>query len=140
MDKKNNTQAKKSPYGEKEIFVEVWDRNEESDVLDMTITIYNGTSQSLEFDSLSISPADAVQVTGVSLFNLDGYTEWCNDSELLTKDLPKDIRTWATATLAKYLDVRASSLHEVAMLIMQLNSMQVRLKEITDQSILKEVN
>jgi hypothetical protein len=79
-------------------------------------------------------------VTGVSLFNLDGYTEWCNDSELLTKDLPKDIRTWATATLAKYLDVRASSLHEVAMLIMQLNSMQVRLKEITDQSILKEVN
>jgi hypothetical protein len=124
MDKKIDSPATQIHSAKKQINIEIWDKNEESDILDMTITIYNGDSGTREFDSLSISPADAVQITGVSIHNLDGFTEWCSDSELLTKNLPVEVRAWATTVLARYLNIEAESLHDVAMLVMRLNTLQ----------------
>jgi len=125
MDKKIDSPATQITNSKKIIDVEIWDRNEESSALDMTITIYNGSSSASEFDSLSINPAEASQITGVSTVDLDGFTEWCDDSYLLTRNLPVEVRAWATTVLARYLDVEAESLHQVAMMVMKLNELQL---------------
>lgn len=86
-----------------EIDVEIWDReDDEEKPIEMTISIYNGASDSSTWENLTITPEEAIQITGKSQKELLGFTEWHTASGLLFMDLPERVDKWAIDKIAEY--------------------------------------
>lgn len=108
-----------------DIMTEVWDKesgielyDQDTDNIDMTLTIYKGDSSSEEFESLSITAEEAVQILPhAEESKLFGFTEWQTGTYLLLLDLPERVRSWATEVIAKYIDLTTEELNEMAQLV-----------------------
>lgn len=113
-----------------ELMTEVWDRydssiyDNDSDNVDMQITIYRGSSQSPDYSSLDINYEEALLITGLSNpQELIGYTEWHLADSLLVQNLPLRVRNWANQIIGEFTNLPADEVDKISKIALAFDAM-----------------